>query len=205
MKNRSLIEFVEAIDNDRPTPGGGAVAPYVGALSVALLRMGGHISFKKDSFITLDSLTKDDLLVAFNRLKDIEVELLNLMNEDSSAYQMVMTAIKLPKEDPLRREAVKRTLIAAFDVPARIAQLLIESFHHFQQLNKYIEGAVRSDLFVAYALLKSALVGAAVTMKANITALTRDDLSPIWGQLHPRMIDVISEIDRLTTNELGDI
>lgn len=205
MKNRSLFDFIEAIDNDRPTPGGGAVAPYAGALSVALLRMGGHITFKKESFLSQPDERKVSYLHSFSRLKEIEIDLLQLMNEDSSAYQMVMTAIKLPKDDPLRKQTLKRTLILAFDVPSRITELLIESFSLFQVLDPVIEGAVRSDVYVAYALLKAALVGASVTMKANITPLTKEDLQPRWDILKAKTLEVTSLIDGITRREIeGD-
>lgn len=202
MKNRSLTDFIEAIDNDRPTPGGGAVAPYVGALSAALMRMGGHISFKKDKFLHLDESIKTKLLTHFERLKAIELQLLDLMNEDSSAYQMVMTAIKLPKEDPLRKDTIKHTLMLAFDVPYRMTQLMIEAYHVGLLIDPYVEGPLRSDVFVSYAMLKSALVGATVTMKANLTPSTRPELTTKWTSIHREVLQVIREIDARIEEEM---
>ena len=202
MKNRSLTDFIEAIDNDRPTPGGGAVAPYVGALSTALMRMGGHISFKKDIFQNLPEPKKAEVLSLFARLKEIELALLDLMNEDSSAYQMVMTAIKLPKEDPLRKETIKRTLMLAFDVPYRMTQLMLEAYHLGQQIDPYVEGPLRSDVFVSYAMLKSAIVGATVTMKANLTPSTRPELLDKWTSIHREVMFVIADIDAKIVEEM---
>lgn len=204
MKNRSLTDFIEAIDNDRPTPGGGAVAPYVGALSTALIRMGGHISFKKEGFLTLPETQKSVLLGHFERLKEIEILLLDLMNEDSSAYQMVMTAIKLPKDDPLRKETIKRTLLLAFDVPYRMTKLLLEAYQLGQLIDPYVEGPLRSDVFVSYAMLKSALIGATVTMKANLTTSTRPELSERWTLIRHEVMNVIDQIDTKIQQEMRD-
>lgn len=204
MKNRSLIDFVAAIDNDRPTPGGGAVAPYVGALSAALVRMGGHISFKKEKFLSLPTDEQEAVLAQFDRLKEIEYQLLEMMNEDSSAYQMVMTAIKLPKDDPLRKDIIKRTLMLAFDVPYRMTQLMLESYQYAQVIDRFVEGPLRSDVFVSYALLKSALVGAIVTMKANLTPSTRPELEDKWRIIHRQVSQVMTEIDQRIESEMRD-
>ena len=204
MKNRSLIDFIEAIDNDRPTPGGGAVAPYVAALATALVRMGGHISFKKEKFKNLPEEDQEAVQAQFSRLKEIEQQLLELMNEDSSAYQMVMTAIKLPKDDPLRKETVKRTLMLAFDVPYRMTQLMLESYQYAQVIDSYVEGPLRSDVVVSYALLQSALVGAVVTMKSNLTPSTRPELEEKFATIHRQVRLVLHEITTRIESEMGE-
>ena len=50
LKDLSIEEYLEAVDSERPTPGGGSVAALVGALGAALSRMLAHLSLNKKKF-----------------------------------------------------------------------------------------------------------------------------------------------------------
>ena len=51
LKDLSLEEYLEIVDSDAPTPGGGSVGALVGALGAALSRMLAHLSLNKKKFI----------------------------------------------------------------------------------------------------------------------------------------------------------
>ena len=48
--DKTLVEYIDAVDSDMPAPGGGSVASLVGALGVSLAKMSAHFSVTKKKF-----------------------------------------------------------------------------------------------------------------------------------------------------------
>ena len=58
LKDLSLEEYLEIVDSDAPTPGGGSVGALVGALGAALSRMLAHLSLNKKKVYRSHTRTK---------------------------------------------------------------------------------------------------------------------------------------------------
>jgi len=113
----SVRDFVAELGSDNPTPGGGSVAALCGALGAALSAMVSRLTVDREKFKeTWPSMeevkkTADELVARF----------LDLVQEDTDAYQKVMAAFQLPKETEeekaSRQDAIEEAMKRAATVP----------------------------------------------------------------------------------------
>ena len=113
----SVRDFVKELGSDNPTPGGGSVAALCGALGAALSAMVANLTVEREKYEqTWKSMeevkkTADELVARF----------LDLVQEDTDAYQKVMAAFQLPKETEeqkaSRQTAIEEAMKRAATVP----------------------------------------------------------------------------------------
>jgi glutamate formiminotransferase/formiminotetrahydrofolate cyclodeaminase len=113
----SLRTFVQELSSGSATPGGGSAAALCGAMGAALSAMVARLTGGREEF-------RD----AWERMEEIKQgsgelaeRFLALVQEDTDAYQDVMTALRLPKETndekKMRHEALQTALKKASSVP----------------------------------------------------------------------------------------
>ncbi len=105
----SLKAFMDETASDSPAPGGGSVSAYMGSLGASLGTMVANLSAHKKGW--------DDRWKEFSDWavtgKEIQNNLLNLVDEDTEAFNKIMDAFSLPKksdEEKKSREMVFRKL-----------------------------------------------------------------------------------------------
>lgn len=127
---KSVSEFIDQTASDSPTPGGGSVAAFAGSIGAALTAMVGELTFPKKDFEALDGMTQEELKVNHGKLLVLVEELKNAVDEDSSAFDDVMVAFKLPKETDeekaTRSAAIQAGYKKAISVPMRTAELCLD-------------------------------------------------------------------------------
>lgn len=85
------------VASESPTPGGGSVSAFVGSLGSALTSMVGHLTIDKKAYESVPNDKKAEMEKEFKKINDLTQELLELVEEDSTAFDDVMQAFKLPK------------------------------------------------------------------------------------------------------------
>ena len=174
MKDRTLEEFLAAVAAPTPTPGGGSVSALAGALSVALSRMVAGLARGKAGYETVESeLTQLEV-----RAKKTQARLEALIDEDATAYEAVMAAMRLPKsteeEKAARVDAMQRAYRKATEVPLETMERCIEALELAEAaVKKGNRGAV-TDAAVAVLLAESAIRGASLNCSINLASI-RDD------------------------------
>lgn len=96
LASMSLRAFADELSMDSPTPGGGSVAAYCGALSAALSSMVSNLTVGKKGYEDVGS-EMVAVAVAAQALKD---DLLGAVDRDTRAFNKVMEALRLPKTTP---------------------------------------------------------------------------------------------------------
>ncbi|MCL4127441.1 UNVERIFIED_CONTAM: hypothetical protein GTU68_015501 [Idotea baltica] len=120
----TLRSFSNLLASDSPAPGGGSVAALVGALGASLGIMVANLSGNKRGW---DNRTADfdPWAIKGQELKD---RLLQLVNEDTAAFNEVMTAFRLPRnsetEKEVRKTAIQDASKYAAQVPFQIITAL---------------------------------------------------------------------------------
>ena len=174
MKDRTLQEFLAAVAAPTPTPGGGSVSALAGALSVALSRMVAGLARGKAGYETVESeLTQLEV-----RAKKTQARLEALIDEDATAYEAVMAAMRLPKsteeEKAARVDAMQRAYRKATEVPLETMERCIEALELAEAaVKKGNRGAV-TDAAVAVLLAESAIRGASLNCSINLASI-RDE------------------------------
>lgn len=192
----SVLNFINEVDSLSPAPGGGSVSALVGSLSCALARMVGHLTIDKKKFIELDNSIKEKFLYSFNELKKIELELNNIIDKDTDNFNMVMKAIKMPKETEeektLRNKYIQEATINATKTPMDILELSLKIFSFLDIFVEYGNKNALSDVAVAYVLAYASAKGAMLNVNINLPSI---EDKKIYEEYRNKCIEYIKNIE----------
>lgn len=173
--NMTVIDFINDVDSPSPAPGGGSVSAIVGSLSCALARMVGHLTINKKKYAELSEDIKDKFMDSFNELKVIEVKLNEIIDKDTENFNILMAAVKMPKdsveEKKNRDEKMQEATIMATETPMDILRLTFEIFSLLDIFKEYGNKNALSDVAVAYVLAYAGAKGALLNVNINIPSI----------------------------------
>jgi formiminotetrahydrofolate cyclodeaminase len=150
-----------------PTPGGGAVASWTGAMGAALGSMVVAYSIGRRAE------HDEELSRAARVLENARAMLLELAEEDAAAYADLSAALKLKKDDPSRDDRLAPATDRAIEVPSLVAGTCLNVLRTLERTASICNPYLRSDLGTAAASMESAVRGAAWMVRANMP-LVRD-------------------------------
>ena len=185
----NLRQFCNETLSDSPAPGGGSVAALMGALGASLGGMVANLSAGKRGW---DDKVQyfSDWAVKAQQLKD---ELLFLVDEDTAAFNQVMTAFGLPKESAdektARSKAIQSATKYAAEVPLRVMETALKSYDLLSHMAEQGNPASLSDVGVGLLATRACIEGAALNVRINVGSLKdekvkkalRDSLDKIRG------------------------
>ncbi len=165
----SLRDFAYRLGTSDPTPGGGSASAYAGALGASLASMVGRIALRHAT----ERPGLEDLV---EEAEGLRVQFLQLVHDDSAAYDRVTAALKLPKagdaEKSARSEALQSALLAASRVPLEAAKAGRRLLQLCERLLEHATPAAISDAGVGALLAETAIRGAALNVMINLASLT---------------------------------
>lgn len=157
--------------SESPAPGGGSISAYMGALAAALGTMVANLSAHKAGW--------DDRWEEFSNYADggqlLLTHLLDLVDEDTEAFNRVMAAIQMPKsteeERAARAEAMEAATLYATQVPLRTMEAAIDVFPLVEAMASTGNPASVSDAGVGALAARAAVHGAALNVRINAAGL----------------------------------
>ncbi|MEG1254706.1 cyclodeaminase/cyclohydrolase family protein [Clostridium sp.] len=175
LDTKTVRAFVDELASNSPAPGGGSVAALCASLGSALSSMVFNLTVGKKAYEVLSNEEKelvDKYLIISGNQKD---EFLNLMNEDTEAFNGVMAAFKMPKETDDEKAArsakIQEGYKAATQVPLKVARKAYEVYEGILVCVKYGNKNAISDGGVAALLIQSAIEGAIMNVKINLSSI----------------------------------
>lgn len=178
--NMKLDKFALETASESPAPGGGSIAAYCGALGAALGTMVANLSSHKRGW--------DDRWEEFSNYavsgQDIMKELLDLVDEDTNAFNKIMDAFGLPKgsveEKEARKAAIQAATINAIKVPYRTMELSFQSFDLAKSMADIGNPNSVSDAGVGALCARAAVKGAYLNVLINAQGLEEhEEVKPI--------------------------
>ncbi len=167
----SLRGFMDLTASESPVPGGGSVSAYVGSLGTALGTMVANISSHKRGW---DDRWKEFSVWA-EKGKVIQNRLLDLVDEDTGAYNMILAAIRMPaktdtdKKD--REEAIENATREASLVPFRVMETAFTGFELIREMVKEGNAQSVTDAAVGAMALRTCITGAFLNVRINTKSL----------------------------------
>ena len=166
-----LRVYLEDAASNKPAPGGGSVSACAGALGAALVSMVCNLTRGREKYAAVE--TEIVQLVEASEVARARLE--QLLVEDTTAYNGVIAAFKLPKdtdeEKAARKAAVQAGLIVAADVPLEICKVAVEVC----RLSKIAAGLGNpqavTDAGIGAILGEAAVVGAALNVRINLGSI----------------------------------
>jgi glutamate formiminotransferase/formiminotetrahydrofolate cyclodeaminase len=118
-KNIVPERFIDAVASSDPTPGGGSVAALAGALAAALGAMVARGTLGKKKYAQVEAAMQEIARIS----DDLRSGLTRAIADDSAAFDEVMAAYRVPKEDSMRPKAIQNAMVYAAEVPLETARL----------------------------------------------------------------------------------
>ena len=160
--------LVEALASSAPTPGGGSAAAAASAMGAALGLMAMAVSLQSKK---VEEDKKAVLRAAHARLSILKNELTVCISEDARAYDLFVSARKLPKDSPARAAAMQAAARYAAETPLQTAKISKWAMDELTGLKDCIHAPVMSDLNCALHLLKSGIACAAENVRINLGSI----------------------------------
>ena len=168
----SVRRFVEETASESVAPGGGSVAANLGALGAALGTMVANLSAHKRGWDGRWEVFSDWA----DRGKACHDELLLLIDRDTDAFNDIMAAFGLPKasdgEKTASDEAIQAATRQAIEIPLRVMEVSLASMEVIEAMARIGNPASASDAGVGALCARSAVMGAYLNVRINVSSLT---------------------------------
>ena len=162
-----LQEFADETASESPAPGGGSISAYVGALGISLGTMVANLSSHRKAW---DSRWEEfsEWAEQGQELKD---QLLKMVDEDTNAFNGIITAIRLPKssekEKTARTQAIQDATKYAIEVPFKVMEISMECFNVLKGMASKGNPNSISDAGVGALCARAAIRGAYLNVMIN--------------------------------------
>ena len=167
---QSVNEFLAALAAKQPTPGGGAVAGLLAALSTSLGQMVLAYTDGKKKYAQHKQL--HDECISF--LRAASEESIALAGEDAKAYEAMNSLWKLEKDDPIRIASWDDALQHAIAVPMKTMELSHRILVTIQTLIGKTNAMLVSDIVIAAILAEAAARSARLNVEINLLQVEDD-------------------------------
>jgi len=169
--NMTLKAFADETASESPAPGGGSISAYMGSLGISLATMVANLSAHKRGW--------DERWEEFSdwavKGENIKNQLINLVDEDTNAFNKIMDAFGLSKtteaEKLARNQAIQSATKYATEVPFKVMQLAFESMKTIKAMAEIGNPNSVTDAGVGALAARSAVKGAFLNVKINAAGL----------------------------------
>ena len=198
----SVKSFADETASDSPAPGGGSIAALSGALGASLGTMVANLSASKRGW--------EDRVGEFSpwaeKGQKIKDELLFLVDEDTRAFDKIMAAFGLPKDNPeqisARKQAIEDASKYATEIPFKTMQVAFSCIPLLKEMATNGNQNSLSDVGVGAICIKTAVRGAWLNVLINAKGLNDKD----WAaEIVAKAKSLLEENHKLCDEIVNDI
>ena len=164
----SMIEFGNEVRRARATPGGGSVAAAIGSFGAGLVCMVSGLSLSGRKFAAV----KEQMVEHRHACEYDRGLLMDLIEKDSAAFDVVMDAFKLPEETDAEKktkdEIIQKGTIHAAEMPLSTMKHSFAALEHARFVAEKGNINTITDAGVATHALMAAIEGAALNVRINL-------------------------------------
>ena len=162
-----LESFASAVAEGTAAPGGGAVAAAAGALAAALAEMVARLTVGKKRYADVEA----EMTGLAAQAGALRQKLLEAARQDVAAFEAVMTAYRLPREQPGRTEAIQAALHGAADVPLAVAHAALEAMRLAAVVAAQGNANAITDAMAGVHMARAAVEVAALNVRVNAASI----------------------------------
>ena len=175
MKHMSVEDLAALTASNAPAPGGGSISAMAGAFGAALASMVANLTVGREKFAGVEAEMHD----VIEKTGVIYREMLDDMQRDTSAFDLVMAAMKMPKntdaEKQARSEKMQQGYKAAIDVPFTVAQKAASILPLVKIVIETGNKNAVTDGLVAGMMACTAVLGALYNVRINLASVKDAD------------------------------
>jgi glutamate formiminotransferase/formiminotetrahydrofolate cyclodeaminase len=173
----SLTAFANETASESPAPGGGSVSAYMATLGIALGNMVANLSSHKRGW--------DERWEEFSGWAEkgmsLQTELLNLVDEDTHAFNRILEAFGMskntPREASIRDTAIQEATKYAIQVPYKVMETGMATMEIINAMVLTGNPNSVTDAGVGALAVRSGVLGAWLNVKINLSGLKDESFS----------------------------
>jgi glutamate formiminotransferase/formiminotetrahydrofolate cyclodeaminase len=200
--DKSIKSYLDDIASNSPTPGGGNVSAFCGAVACSLGVMVCNLTIGKKKYLDVEgemSAVKEELQYYKDRF-------ISLAGKDNEAFEQVMEAFKLPKDTEdqkkIRGNKIEEATMHAADVPGEVIETCRNTLKHIKTAAYKGNQNSVSDAAVALSLLQTAAQGAFMNVLINCSSLANKTAG---GEMLKRSEVLLNEVKDECSSAINNI
>ncbi|AFN73300.1 glutamate formimidoyltransferase [Melioribacter roseus P3M-2] len=201
---KTVEQYLNEISSSSPTPGGGNVSAFCGALASSLGIMVCNLTIGKKKYDDV----QEEIEEAKEKLLTYQKNFLILAEKDNEAFNRVMNAFKLPKENEeqaeTRKKAIQDATLEAAAIPMEVLKNCSAVFIHIKTAAEKGNKNSISDAGVAATLIGAAANGAYLNILINVSSLENKTIAREILKSADALIDDIDHNVKLITKIIKD-
>lgn len=183
-KKPGINDFFNEVASAAPAPGGGSVASAAAALGAALTSMVSRLTVSKKKYREVH----DEIGAILTRSETLRGELADLIIKDKEAFDRVMSAFKLPKDNEAeikkRAAEIEDANKGAALVPLKVAEKALEVLSLTKVVAEKGNANSITDAGVGALMSKAGMDGAILNVRINLAGLEdKDFVTKLTGEI----------------------
>ena len=166
-QKESIQNFLQALSEKTPIPGGGGASALIGAIGIALGSMVGSLTVGKPKYAAVD----EEMQRLIRESNALRKELLTLMDRDAEVFSPLARTYAMPTQTEQQRaektNAMEPALRAAAEVPLSIMEKCCSALDMISEFAKKGSRLAISDAGCAAAICTAALKSACLNVLIN--------------------------------------
>ena len=178
LDQKTVREFINELGSNSPAPGGGSVAALGASLASALGAMVFNLTVGKKIY---NEYSEEERMIIDKNLEQClkhQDKFLDLMNKDTEAFLILMSAFKLPKESEdekkVRSSKIQEGYQEALEVPLSVAEEAFKIYAYIKTAAKLGNKNAISDAGVSALMLQTSIESAILNVKINLSSIKDD-------------------------------
>jgi glutamate formiminotransferase/formiminotetrahydrofolate cyclodeaminase len=168
----NIMQFLLELASSSPAPGGGSVAALSGALGSALSSMVCNLTIGKEKYKNVEK----EIIKSLEKIEKIRIELTDLIDLDTNAFNDVIKAFKMPKttkeEIEKRKNAIQKGYKNATMIPLKTAKTCQNILPIAKLLADKGNKNSITDVAVSAIMANTGVKSAILNVKINLGSIT---------------------------------
>jgi len=201
---KTVENFSMELASDSPAPGGGSVSALAGSLAAALVAMVGNLTVGKEKFRQYEA----EVQKALEDAEGLREKLLELVDEDTEAFNKVMVAFKLPKETEMERQkrssAIQQAFIGAAQLPLQVVNNCLRIMQTSEVIIDWGNPNAVSDAGVSVLMAAAGARGAAMNVRINLGSIKDEEQKKKLNTELQEMMDRLRHLEKRLLNKVNE-
>jgi glutamate formiminotransferase / formiminotetrahydrofolate cyclodeaminase len=180
-------QFLDALADGTPTPGGGSAAAYAAAMAAGLVAMVARLTVGKKKYANV----KSQMQAILEESETLREELGIAVERDAQAFEAIMDAYRLSKEHLQRQAMIQEATLHAAEIPLEVASQAFRVMELAVELASLGNLNAITDAASGAAMAQAAISSAGYNVRINVLSL--DDQSAA-----ETLLDMLSSIEQGT-------
>jgi glutamate formiminotransferase/formiminotetrahydrofolate cyclodeaminase len=198
LASMKVNDLADEVSRSSPAPGGGSIAALAGSLAAALASMVANLTHVKKGLED----RRDQMEAIAMEAQGLKDDLMRAVDEDTEAFNSVLTAMRMPKgtseEKAARKAAIQEGYKTATSVPLRTAERCLAAMRLCLVTAEKGNPASVTDAGVGALMGRAGVLGAVYNVQINLGSIQDEAWVTAQRDQLAALIDEANALERRT-------